>query len=122
MRDITISNHESLVSFNVTSLFTNVPFRKAVEVIHGKLWEDDDLIERTPYFSSGGDFYEQREGTAMGSPVSAVVADLYMGFLRSWLLSRHLLDPVFGSCMWMTHAASLGLEGSSITLTAYDLP
>ena len=101
-----------------------------------------DLVERTPlspdriaevlglclkstYFSYGGKFYEQREGAAVGSPVSAVVANLYMEFSRSWLLSQHLLDPVCGSGMWMTHAASLRLVmwvGSSITLTAYDLP
>ena len=47
MRDITIKSDESLVSFDVTSLFTNVPIGKAVEVIHGKLGEEDDLIERT---------------------------------------------------------------------------
>ena len=93
MRDITISSDESLVSFDVTSLFTNVPTGEAVEVIGGKLWEDDDLIKRTPlspdriaellsmclrstYFRYGGEFYEQREGAAMGSPVSVVVAKL----------------------------------------------
>ena len=58
------------------------------------------------YFSYGGEFYEQREGATMGSPVSAVVANLSMEFSRSWLWSRHPLDPVFGSGMWMTHAAS----------------
>ena len=35
MRDITISSDESLVSFDVTYLFTNVPIK---EVIRGKLW------------------------------------------------------------------------------------
>ena len=36
-----------------------------------------DLLEmclRSTYFSFGGNFYEQKEGAAMGSPVSAVVA------------------------------------------------
>ena len=96
MRDVTIGEDESLVSFDVTSLFTNVPIGEAVEIIRDRLREDEDLVERTPlspdriaellslclkstYFSYGGEFYEQREGAAMGSPVSAVVANLYMG-------------------------------------------
>ena len=40
-----------------------------------------ELLEaclRSTYFSYGGDFYEQREGAAMGSPVSAAVTNLYM--------------------------------------------
>ena len=39
-----------------------------------------DLCLRSTYFSYRGEFYEQREGAAMGSPVSAVVANLYMEF------------------------------------------
>ena len=33
------------------------------------------LCLRSAYFSYGGEFYEQREGAAMGSPVSVVVAN-----------------------------------------------
>ena len=86
---------KALVSFNVTSMFTNVPIDKAVDVICRKLTEEEEeLVERTPllveriaellqlclkstYFSYNGEFYEQRQG--MGSLVSAVVANLYLG-------------------------------------------
>ena len=100
MRDVTIGSDES-VSFDVTSLFTNVPIGEAVEIIRDRLREDEDLVERTPlspdriaellglcstYFSYGGEFYEQREGAAMGSPVSAVVANLYMEFFEELAL------------------------------------
>ena len=68
---------------------------EVVGVIRDKLREDEDLVERAPlspdrvaeqlslclessYFRFGGEFYEQRQGTAMGSPVSAVVSNLYM--------------------------------------------
>ena len=47
------------------------------------------------YFSYGGHFYEQKEGAAMGSPVSAVVANLYMEFFEEvaleTTLTRHRL-------------------------------
>ena len=76
---------EILVSFDVTSLFTNVSTDEAVEVIHRRLLEDEKLEERTPlsidrisellrlclksiYFGYNGEFYEQRKGFSHGFP------------------------------------------------------
>ena len=112
---------ESLVGFDVTSLFTNVPIEEAVGVIRDKLREGEDLVERTPlspdrvakllspclkstYFSFGGEFHEERQGAIMGSLVSAVKT---RRFSRSWLSGQHPLDSACGSSMWTTHAASL---------------
>ena len=94
---------ETMVSFDVSSLFTNVPIGEAIDIIRDRLEEDDNLEDRTPlsphrvaellqlclrstYFSFNGEFYEQREGAAMGSPVSAVVANLYMEFFEELAL------------------------------------
>ena len=95
MADVTLAQDELLVSFDVSSLFTNVPVSEAVEVIWGMLRNVQELSKRTKldadnvasllslclkstYFRYNGNYYEQREGAAMGSPVSAVVANLYM--------------------------------------------
>ena len=44
-----MEEEEVLVSFDVTSLFTNVPIGEAVDVIHRKLAaEEDNLVVRTP--------------------------------------------------------------------------
>ena len=89
MGSVLVESDEILVSFDVSSLFTNVPVGEAVSVICERLREDGKLGDRTSlsleriadlkstYFSFGGNFYEQKEGAAMGSPVSAVVANLY---------------------------------------------
>ena len=48
---------------------------------------------KSTYFSYGGRFYEQKEGAAMGSPVSAVVANLYMEFFEELALETALTRP-----------------------------
>ena len=48
MRDITVGEDELLVSFDVSSLFTNVSIGEAVQVIQAKLREDDSPVGRTP--------------------------------------------------------------------------
>ena len=110
MADLRIKVDEVLVSFDVSSLFTNVPVDEAVQVIRDRLQQDEMLADRTTlspdkvadllemclkstYFSYGGDFFEQREGAAMGSPVSAVVADLYMDFFEELALRTAPTKP-----------------------------
>ena len=48
MRDIRIERNEILVSFDVSSLFTNVPIVEAVDVILSRLRDNERLDERTP--------------------------------------------------------------------------
>ena len=90
-----VNRDEVMVSFDVKSLFTNVPVGEALDVIHEKLIADDTLAERTAlsppqitkllqiclrttYFLYQEQYYEQKDGTAMGSPVSPVVANIFM--------------------------------------------
>ena len=79
----------------MTALFTSVPVDPALNIIQGLLKQDTSLHDRTvllvqniiqllgfclhyTYFSFQGQFYEQEKGAAMGSPVSSMVANLYM--------------------------------------------
>ena len=49
MQEERVKEEEVLVSFDVTSLFTNNPIDEVVDVIHRKLAaEEDDLVVRTP--------------------------------------------------------------------------
>ncbi|XP_022111650.1 uncharacterized protein LOC110990874, partial [Acanthaster planci] len=90
-----ISSHEALISFDVVSLFTNVPIDGACCVALRRPEEDLELpdqtslspaeivsllefVLRSTYFLYDGAYYEQTDGAAMGSPVSAVIANLYM--------------------------------------------
>ena len=84
-----------LVSFDVTALFTCVPVDQSLDVIFDKLSQDPTLPTRTTmtaaqvrdllainlkttYFLYDGVIYAQVAGAAMGSPVSPIVANLFM--------------------------------------------
>ena len=90
-----IHDHETMVSFDFESLFTNVPIEGAVQAVLRKLESDPtladctkltpakiadllDFVLRSTYFQYNGSIYEQREDAAMGNPVSTVIANLYM--------------------------------------------
>ena len=104
VKHIKLEPGECLSSYDVSALFTSVPIDPALNIIKDLLDKDNTLKERTvmevgdiilllefclknTYFSFQGQFYEQVEGAAMGSPVSPIVANLYMEYLEQKALS-----------------------------------
>ena len=71
-----------LVSFDVVSLYTKIPVDEAIATIRDLTDVDTaKLIEvclKSTFFTFQQVFYEQIEGVAMGSPLSPIVANLYM--------------------------------------------
>ena len=95
IKEVKLKEDESLVSYDVTALFTSVPIPPELKIIEEKLKEDKELPRRTnmntrhiikllefclrsTYFVFQGQHFEQVEGAAMGSPLSPIVANIYM--------------------------------------------
>ena len=96
----------------MSALFTWVPIDPALNIIKDLLEKDPTLKDRTvigvddiilllefclknTYFTFLGQFFEQVEGAAMGSPVSPIVANLYMEYLEQKALSTAPHPPRF---------------------------
>ena len=104
-----IHEDEVVVSFDVVSLFTSIPVDLAKDIVRRKLKESDiwqahtdltssqilgllALVLDNSYFKFDGDHYHQISGCAMGSPVSAVIAELVMQEIESIALATSPID------------------------------
>ena len=101
LKDIKLDPDDILVSFDVVSLYTCIPIKEALEVIY-RLTDHDTphLVEiclTSTFFCFKGEFFEHTCGVAMGSPLSPVVANLFMEDFESKALSSACFLPK----LWM---------------------
>ena len=89
-----------LVSYDVTSLFTNIPLQETIDIAINLIFNQNPILNITkkelkklflfatsqPRFIFNSKFYNQIDGVAMGSPSAPVLANILMGFHESkWL-------------------------------------
>ncbi len=97
------------MSHDVVSVFTNTPIDESLDMIRNRLIQDITLKDRpklkvddvmdllrfiltTTYFQFDGVIYRQKFGTAMGSLVSPIVANLFMEFLEQHVIATAPMD------------------------------
>ena len=97
-----VQANKFLVSYDVESLFTNIPLHETIEIIISKLFPTSDsyyfgfnkkdfkqLLELSvldTHFIFDGKLYKQTEGCAMGSPLGPVFANIFMCKLENEFL------------------------------------
>ena len=104
-----ITSGYAMLSFDVKSLFTNVPYDKVVERIQEK-WKNIERGTKIPlqeflkrlcmcmdgtYFSYDGNIYKQKYGTAMVSSISMVLADIIMNNIEEDFMKIYNQDVFF---------------------------
>ena len=110
LKDIRLKHGECIISYDVTALFTSVPVQPVVSIIQQKLANDKDLQQRTTMsikhvisllefclrstcFVFQGQYYEQVQGAAMGSPLSPIVANIFVEKFETEALETLLHPP-----------------------------
>ncbi|XP_022788722.1 uncharacterized protein LOC111328527 [Stylophora pistillata] len=97
LHDIEVDDRCVLVSYDITSLFTNVPVDETIAILAEKAFQDNwfnkehilsitkaELVEllnnstKHQLFQFEGNLYEQIDGVAMGSPLGPLMANAFM--------------------------------------------
>ena len=95
-----------LVSYNVTSLFTNIPLQETIDITINLIFNHNPNLNITrkelkklflfatsqTHFIFNSKFYNQIDGVAMGSPLAPVLANIFMGFHETKWLNEYNLN------------------------------
>ena len=104
LKQVKLQQDETIISYDIEALFTSVPIQPVLDIIKNKLENDQQLQQRTSmtvshitslleyclrstYFVFQGEYYKQLEGAAMGSPLSPIIANIYMEEFETKALS-----------------------------------
>ena len=90
-----------MASFDVTSLFTNIPLDETIDIISDQLYSTPifyhgfsktefvqllNLAVKNCHFIFDGKYYDQIDGVAMGSPLGPLFANIFLSFHdKEWL-------------------------------------
>ena len=99
IRNVSLCENSFMCSFDVESLFTNVPLNESIELACKYVYESENrpTFDRKHFrklleFATSGVFhhkdvlYKQIDGVAMGSPLGPTLANLFMAhYERQWM-------------------------------------
>ena len=97
------------ISFDVKSLFTNIPLNKKINIILHKIYNENkiattlkkrtlkkplhDPCTKTPFFANG-ELYRQIDGVAMGPPLTPILANIIMIALEDAIITDLLHNDI----------------------------
>ena len=110
IKDVRLRQGECIISYDVTTLFTFVPIQPVLNIFQQRLAKEKDLQKKTcmtikqiisllefclnsTSFVFQGQYYQQMEGAAMGSPLSPIVANIFMENFEKEAMETAPLSP-----------------------------
>ena len=133
VHDLKINSGDFLVSYDVSSLFTNVPLDDLISILADKAFTNDwfnethglhltkqDLVDflrvatKDQLFLFNGQLYEQTDGAAMGSPLGPLLANVFVGSIEETLERKGKMPTYYRRYV----DSSIGKGGMGASLTS----
>ena len=113
IRTFPVEDDEIMVSFDITSLYTNIPIIDMLNIIKDHVHNNDqltgktaipqdkfldlvNLVLTTTWYTFNSQFYQQTDGVAVGGPASSTKTEIYMENHESTAISTALHPPKGG--------------------------
>ena len=105
IQDYIPNNKTTILSFDITNLYNNIPVAKSLRIVSEFLSDellgkgDFDIIDienimdifetvtKQNFFSFNNKYYQMKDGVQMGSPLSGLIADMFVDKLEKELFS-----------------------------------
>ena len=97
-------NSDKLVSYDVVSLFTNIPLTETINIITNYVYKGNNIppfsklafkrmlkLATGGLFSYNGKLYRQIDGVTMGNPVGPTLANFFLAHIENQIFSK--TDP-----------------------------
>ena len=99
-----------LMSFDVTSLFTNISLEETINIVTDTIFENYPNVKFTrkelqklfkiatseTHFIFNNGIYDQIDGVSMSSPLAPILANLFMGYHeKDWIEKAQVAQPTF---------------------------
>ena len=102
IHDIEINSNILMVSYDISNMYTNIPIEKTLNIIKENLEKQNKIhkneinelinllkiVLQYNYFQFNGKIYQQNQGLTMGSPLSGLLANIYLNYLENNFLIK----------------------------------
>lgn len=112
------SRNYILASFDIVNLYTNVPVNETIKILHRNLTKNSTLtpsainelitltkaVLKQNYFKFNNQFYSQTDGLAMGSPLSGILAEIFLNSVENthlWSNNNQFLNKILFYCRYV---------------------
>ena len=112
VKNLIVEPTHKLISFDIVDLYTNIPVAETLRILRTNLINTNkldinninelmhilELVLDQNYFTHNNQIFRQQNGLAMGSPLSGLLADIYLNnFENSFILTdnKHKNNIIF---------------------------